>query len=262
MDPILPTEPSDEGFVRDLPTEEEMEAAGLAGGDGESDDEGVAQEPEAEAPPTPEPDVDPTLAPEVEIDPTLAPEAGAERPAPGTVRKKPAQKKPPKPRRTHVVEAPKVTLPPEHKAEARTAAFERITNRASRSPAQLGYALDALDAGLSVVFLARFRRAQTAGLDERTLRALRDDWKRVREEEEHRVSLRELLRQRGGLTPEREQALEGRALDARHGRRRGPVAARDGEPRLHGARPGARGPGRGDPRRTPGAAGAREAGAS
>lgn len=192
MDPHATPEPQDDDLAHELP------------GEGDLEGEGLPPEAEGDAPPTPEVEADPAVGPEVEADPTVPPEAGAELPAPGAK----GARRAPKPRRAVVPEVPRVPLDEAQQAEARAAARERLQARSSRTPEQLGAALDALDAGHSPVFLARYRRVATAGLDERALRSLRDEWQRVRGEELHRVEMRELLRQRGGLTPEREQALK------------------------------------------------------
>lgn len=192
MDPHATPEPHDDEALPEMPGD-----ADLAG-------ESLPPEAEGDAPPTPEVEADPTVGPEVEADPTVAPEAGAELPAPGA---KGARRGPKPPRRPVLPEVPRVPLDEAQRAQARQAARERLQARSSRTPEQLGAALDALEAGLSPVFVARYRRVQTGGLDERALRSLRAEWQRVRGEEEHRVEMRELLRQRGGLTPEREQAL-------------------------------------------------------
>jgi hypothetical protein len=214
-EPIDP-EPADEAPPTDLPSEADFEAAGLGAGEGENEGEGdsggLTPEAEADTPPSPEVDVEPGIAPEVDADPTVLPEVGAEQPAPGAagaaaVRKR-AAKKVAKPRRPLAPEPPKRVLGPEQRAEARQRAFERLRSKSTRSREQLEYILEALEAGRSIVFLARYRRPQTAGLDERSLRALRTEWQRLREEEEHRVGMRELVRQHGALTPEREQALK------------------------------------------------------
>ncbi len=192
MDPHATPEPTDDDLPPEMP------------GDADLADEALPPEAEGDAPPTPEVEADPAVGPEVEADPTVAPEAGAEMPAPGAK----GARRAPKPRRPVLPEIPRVPLDDAQRGEARAAAVERLQSRSTRSPGQLGAALEALDAGLSPTFVARFRRVQTGGMDERSLVALRGAWRRVRGEEEHRIEMRELLRQRGGLTPEREQALK------------------------------------------------------
>lgn len=99
-------------------------------------------------------------------------------------------------------------LPAPLKAEAREAALDRLVRITKGKREALDRAVTALDAGRSIAFLARFRRGETGGWDERRLRNLRDEWRAVRLEEERRLQMRELLRQRGGLTAAASEALQ------------------------------------------------------
>lgn len=186
MDPNVPALPPEEDFV---PLEGEPDAA--------------------DAPLT---EADAFEEPPAEGEEPVGPEVGAEQSAPTPAEGGPdeGKKRPPrkaKPRRPLAPEPPKVVLTPEQRAAARNAALDRLLAGARGAPEPLQAAVDLLDAGKSVVFLARFRRPQTGGLDERSLRLLREDWRAILDEEEHRVAMRELLRERGGLTAEREAAL-------------------------------------------------------
>jgi uncharacterized protein len=148
----------------------------------------------------------------------VTPEEGAEReappvaagePAPGKPRAKRAPKKPakagrPRPR----IEVEKPRLDPALRAQAVEAAFGRLAALWKDGFPGARAAVELLESGKSLVFVARFRKPETWGMDERRLRALRDEWQEILEEEEARVRLREVLRTHGGLTPEAEERLQ------------------------------------------------------
>ncbi|MDJ0974563.1 MAG: Tex-like N-terminal domain-containing protein [Planctomycetota bacterium] len=132
-------------------------------------------------------------------------DAGAPTPAP-----KPAAKKKPKKKRRPPPRAPEPPLPPELKAEAAAAARAKIVKAGKGRADATNAALDMLAEGLSIPYVARFRRHATSGLDERRLRNLRDAYHDVLVLEERRVAIRRILDERGALTDEAATSL-GRA---------------------------------------------------
>jgi uncharacterized protein len=193
-----------DSHVPPLPPEDEFEAA--QEGPGTAEPEAEAWE---DAPVAVEPDGVSDVPAEPDVEPVVPPEAAAEAPPPPgqEAPRRRAPRKAAKPRRPAAPEPPKLVLTPEQTEEAKAAAFARLAPKSSRGPERLKAALDLLEAGRSLAFIARFRRVETAGLDEAALRALRGEWEHVLEEERHRAGLKALLRERGGLTPERERAL-------------------------------------------------------
>jgi uncharacterized protein len=116
-------------------------------------------------------------------------------------KKRKPRKKPPR--------QPEVTpLPPELAAEAAEAAVKRVAQSTRGGAKAVRAAIDLLQGGRSLAFVARFRRRHTGGMDERQLRGVLEGWHEARQLEEHRIRIRELLRKRGALSDEAAAALE------------------------------------------------------
>ncbi len=102
-----------------------------------------------------------------------------------------------KTRRPPPVRAPEPpALTPEQDEVAVAAARERIVSEGGGSRDAILRTLDRLAARASIPFLARYRRGETGGLDERRLRQLRDRYDEVLVEERRRAAIEALLRER------------------------------------------------------------------
>ncbi|MGE0193362.1 MAG: Tex-like N-terminal domain-containing protein [Planctomycetota bacterium] len=109
----------------------------------------------------------------------------------------------PKGKRPPPVRAPEPPpLDAEQEAAAIEAARERTVAEGGGSREVVFRTLDLLGAGASIAFLARFRRGETGGLDERRLRQLRDHYDAVLVQERRRRSIELLLRDRGSWSDE------------------------------------------------------------
>ena len=109
----------------------------------------------------------------------------------------------PKGKRPPPVRAPEPpALDAEHEAAAVEAARERTAAEGGGSREAVLRAIDLLTSGTSIAFLARFRRGETGGLDERRLRQLRDHYDSVLTQERRRRSIEVLLRERGSWSDE------------------------------------------------------------
>ncbi|NYT38381.1 RNA-binding transcriptional accessory protein [Allopusillimonas soli] len=80
-------------------------------------------------------------------------------------------------------------------------------------PAQAAAAVDLLDGGATVPFIARYRKEATGGLDDTVLRNLEVRLSYVRDLESRRAAILDSISQQGKLTPELEQTL--RAADTK-----------------------------------------------
>ena len=117
------------------------------------------------------------------------------------------ERRPPQ-RRRPAIKAPELPkLDGETQAEAKERARAR-TLKGAKHPKGVTAALDAILAGVSIPFLARFRRAMTEGGDEYRLRMLRSAYEQNLHREQRRLGVRALLKKRGGLTEEIEKELE------------------------------------------------------
>jgi uncharacterized protein len=83
---------------------------------------------------------------------------------------------------------------------------ERIAEELSVRPTQVAAAIELLDGGATVPFIARYRKEATGGLDDTQLRLLEERLGYLRELEERRTTVLDAIRSQGKLTPE----LEGR----------------------------------------------------
>jgi uncharacterized protein len=88
-------------------------------------------------------------------------------------------------------------------------ALERLRRAFSRvAPGAVGWLVGALDHGVEPSFLARFRREESDGLDERRIRELRDAWSDLLSQERRRDEVRSRVERCGALTPDLERALD------------------------------------------------------
>ncbi len=103
----------------------------------------------------------------------------------------------------------------ETKAGIETEAARRIVAAISRelgiARQQVGNAIDLLDAGNTIPFLARYRKEQTGGLDEEALRAIGQRMEYLRNLAERRGEVLRLIDEQGALTPKIAEALEAAA---------------------------------------------------
>src|SRR5690606_32476595 len=76
-------------------------------------------------------------------------------------------------------------------------------------PAQVASAVELLDDGATVPFIARYRKEATGGLDDTQLRNLEVRLGYVRELETRRGAVLESIAQQGKLSPELEQEIRG-----------------------------------------------------
>ncbi|WP_286747923.1 Tex-like N-terminal domain-containing protein, partial [Aquabacterium sp. UBA2148] len=75
-------------------------------------------------------------------------------------------------------------------------------------PAQIKAAVDLLDGGATVPFIARYRKEATDGLDDTQLRDLEARLGYLRELEDRRVAVLKSIEEQGKLTPELRAAIE------------------------------------------------------
>jgi protein Tex len=85
--------------------------------------------------------------------------------------------------------------------------IKTIADELSVSANQVEAAVDLLDEGATVPFIARYRKEATAGLDDSQLRHLQERLIYLRELNERRESVIESIRSRGLLTPELERSI-------------------------------------------------------
>ena len=84
----------------------------------------------------------------------------------------------------------------------------RIAQEINARPAQVQAAIELLDQGASVPFIARYRKEVTGGLDDTQLRTLETRLVYLRELEARRVVILNSVREQGKLSPELQSALE------------------------------------------------------
>jgi len=99
--------------------------------------------------------------------------------------------------------------PPSGPAQAR-AIQQRIADELGVRPGQVAAAVDLLDGGATVPFVARYRKEATGSLDDAQLRTLEERLRYLRELEERRAVVLESIRSQGKL----DAALEARILAA------------------------------------------------
>ena len=87
---------------------------------------------------------------------------------------------------------------------------QRIADELGVRPHQVTAAVDLLDGGATVPFIARYRKEATGALDDAQLRTLEERLRYLRELEERRAAVLEAIREQGKL----DAALEARILAA------------------------------------------------
>ncbi|WP_150046200.1 MULTISPECIES: Tex family protein [Methylomonas] len=85
--------------------------------------------------------------------------------------------------------------------------IQRIAQELSAHPNQVAAAVELLDAGATVPFIARYRKEATGGLDDTQLRNLEERLLYLRELNARRDSILDSIRSQGKLTQELEQAI-------------------------------------------------------
>jgi protein Tex len=85
---------------------------------------------------------------------------------------------------------------------------QAIATQLNLRPAQVTAAIELLDAGNTLPFIARYRKEVTHGLDEDQLRSLSEMLVRLRALSERRKSIMDSITEQGKLTPELQQQLE------------------------------------------------------
>ncbi|TDL81737.1 Tex-like N-terminal domain-containing protein, partial [Meridianimarinicoccus aquatilis] len=84
----------------------------------------------------------------------------------------------------------------------------QIASDISATPAQVGSAVDLLDGGSTVPFIARYRKEATGGLDDTQLRKLADRLDYLRDLEARRATILSGIAEQGHLTPDLEAKLK------------------------------------------------------
>ncbi len=85
---------------------------------------------------------------------------------------------------------------------------QRIAEELGARPAQIVAAIELLDQGATVPFIARYRKEATGNLDDTQLRALEERLAYLRELEERRAAILASIEEQGKLTPELRTAVE------------------------------------------------------
>ena len=91
-----------------------------------------------------------------------------------------------------------------------TSIAQRIADELGVRERQVAAAVELLDSGATVPFIARYRKEATGALDDTQLRALEERLRYLRELEERRAAIHESIRAQGKLDAE----LEARILAA------------------------------------------------
>ncbi|HLT09729.1 MAG TPA: Tex-like N-terminal domain-containing protein, partial [Micromonosporaceae bacterium] len=84
---------------------------------------------------------------------------------------------------------------------------QRIASELGVREGQVAAAIELLDSGATVPFIARYRKEVTGMLDDAQLRTLEDRLRYLREMEERRSAILESIRSQGKLTPELEAQI-------------------------------------------------------
>ena len=87
----------------------------------------------------------------------------------------------------------------------------QIATELGARPAQVKSAVELLDGGASVPFIARYRKEATEGLDDTQLRELEVRLAYLRELQERRIAVLKSIDEQGKLTPELRAAIEAAA---------------------------------------------------
>ena len=96
-----------------------------------------------------------------------------------------------------------------------TTVEKRIADELGVRPHQVVAAVDLLDGGATVPFVARYRKEATGSLDDAQLRTLEERLRYLRELEERRAAVLESVRAQGKLTPELEASIRAAESKAR-----------------------------------------------
>jgi protein Tex len=86
---------------------------------------------------------------------------------------------------------------------------QRIANELGVQVAQVKAAVDLIDEGSTVPFIARYRKEATGGLDDTQLRKLDERLTYLKDLEERRASVIRAITEQGKMTPELARALNG-----------------------------------------------------
>ena len=84
----------------------------------------------------------------------------------------------------------------------------KIAHELSATASQITAAVELLDGGATVPFIARYRKEATGGLDDTQLRTLAERLQYLRELEERKQTVRKSIEEQGKLTPELQAAIE------------------------------------------------------
>ena len=90
-----------------------------------------------------------------------------------------------------------------------------IAGELGATPRQVAAAVDLLDGGATVPFIARYRKEATGGLDDAQLRTLEERLRYLRELEERRTAILDSVRAQGKLDAELEARIRGAGSKAR-----------------------------------------------
>ncbi|HBM61763.1 MAG TPA: RNA-binding transcriptional accessory protein, partial [Citreicella sp.] len=93
--------------------------------------------------------------------------------------------------------------------DSQTRIARTIATEIQASPQQVAAAVQLLDGGATVPFVARYRKEVTGGLDDTQLRTLSERLGYLRELETRRKAIRESIREQGKLTDALDRAIEG-----------------------------------------------------
>src|ERR1700742_952333 len=85
---------------------------------------------------------------------------------------------------------------------------QRIAQDIAAKPEQVQAAVDLLDGGATVPFIARYRKEATGGLDDTQLRLLSERLVYLRELEERRTTILKSIEEQNKLTPELKASIE------------------------------------------------------
>ncbi|MCB1983405.1 MAG: RNA-binding transcriptional accessory protein, partial [Rhodoferax sp.] len=85
---------------------------------------------------------------------------------------------------------------------------QQIAAELGARPAQVRAAVELLDGGATVPFIARYRKEATDGLDDTQLRTLETRLAYLRELEDRRAAVLKSIAEQGKLSPELEAAVE------------------------------------------------------
>lgn len=88
---------------------------------------------------------------------------------------------------------------------------EQIASQLKVKPTQVQAAIDLLDQGNTVPFIARYRKEMTGSLDDEQIRIVADELARLRALDDRRASILASIEEQGKMTPELRQQIEAAA---------------------------------------------------